>query len=176
MVAMRRCRRWTGMCTVRYVSNTRLKSNRFISNHKLSERHLRKERGSESLWFEINLLDFNLVLLTYLTVANLTVLKLQSFGMPQDGSGCQLDQLLTEFGLWAFTRGFFPPSIFRLYFRFPAPRSLWLPTECSFWNPQTLRTIQQLWSGIVNVRRYMDEIHTANVWLKVIKMYNSSAV
>jgi len=47
--------------------NTRLKCNRFIVNHKLSEycsvmTHLTKEQRSESLWFRINLLDFTLVL------------------------------------------------------------------------------------------------------------------
>ena len=59
--------------------NTRLKSNKFIWNHELSEccsfirgvgewllTHMMKERRSESSWYQINLLDFNLVLFDFL--------------------------------------------------------------------------------------------------------------
>jgi len=56
---------WGGHSEMSY--NTKIKSNRFILNHKLSERcsivkWVTKEKYSESLWFRINLLDFNLVL------------------------------------------------------------------------------------------------------------------
>jgi len=60
---MWRCRRWTGMGIVRYLTTPGSNPTGlfWITS-------LRKGRRSESLWFKINLLDFNLVFVRYLTV------------------------------------------------------------------------------------------------------------